>query len=205
MRVPVLAQKGARMPKLDDKTLNELKIQQARLHQRLWASDDTWDELLATYRRCVAILLDRGRLQPLAKRYEKNPIRFCEKIMGRGWFEPPKETSPLKIQTILRISPAITEFLAAPHNVDDSTAREVIKTLRTLAARPAGRKRYESFAKAMALYQSGKNYHLICMKLIPAYKTMSPPERRAKRDAMRTGVRRLEKAMESARGQTKSS
>lgn len=192
------------MPKLDDKTLNDIKLQQARLHQKLWASDSTWNELIATYRRCIDILSDRERLQPLAKRYEKNPVRFCERIMGRGWFEPPKEASVLKVQTILRMSPAITEFLAAPHSVDDATAREVIKTLNTLAARPAGRKRSEIYATAMALHQSGKNYHLICMKLNPAYKTMSPPERRAKRDAMRTGVSRLQKAMQSAQGQTKS-
>ena len=62
------------MTKLDEKTLNELKLTQARFYQNLFASDAIWNELLKTYWGCVRVLSDRERLQPLAKRHENNQI-----------------------------------------------------------------------------------------------------------------------------------
>ena len=192
------------MTKLDEKTLNELKLTQARFYQNLFASDAIWNELLKTYWGCVRVLSDRERLQPLAKRHENNPIRFCEKVMGRGWFEQPKEGSTRQLQTLLQASPIITEFVTTPHGIEDANARQVIKILSTLTARPAGRKRAEIYARAMALRQSGMSFHRICRELVPTYKNMSAPERRTKRDAMRAGVTRLRKAMVIAQGATKS-
>lgn len=192
------------MTKLDEKTLNELKLSQARFYQNLFASDALWNELLKTYWSCVRVLSDRERLQPLAKRHEKNPVRFCERVMGRGWFEPPTGVSTRQVQTILKASPAITGFLTVPQGTKDANAKQFIKILNTLAARPAGRKRAEIYAKAMALYQSGISLHRICIDLVPTYKDMSAPERSAKRKAMRAGVSRLRKAMNVAQRQTKS-
>ena len=204
MNAPDVTLGATGMTKLDEKTLNELKLAQARFYQNLFSSDALWNELLKTYWGCVRVLSDRGRLQPLAKRHERNPVRFCERIMGRRWFEPPKGASTRQVQTMLKASPAIARFLTMPQGIEDADAKRFIKILNTLASRPAGRKRSEIYAKAMALRQSGTDYHRICMKLIPAYKTLSSFERRAKRDAMRTGVSRLQKAMMSAQGQTKS-
>ena len=192
------------MTKLDAKTLNALKLAQAQSYQNFFASDVSWNAMVQTHLALSWILSNRAKMQPLAKRYEKNPIRFCEKIMRRGWFEPPTEGSTRQLQTLLQASPIITEFLTAPHVIEDLNARHVIKMLHTLAARPAGRKRAEIYARATALRQSGIDFHRICIDLIPNYKNMSAPERRTKRDAMRAGVTRLRKAMVIAQGATKS-
>lgn len=192
------------MTKLDKKALNELKLVQARFYRTFLASDVSWNNVLQTYCALSYLLSNRAKMQRLAKRYGKNPVRFCEKIIGRGWFEPPKGASTRQVQTMLKASPSIIDFLSVPQGVEDANAKQFIKIFNTLAARPAGRKRAEVYAKAMALYQSGISLHRICIDLVPTYKDMSAPERSAKRKAMRAGVSRLRKAMNAAQRQTKS-
>lgn len=183
------------MAPLDDKTLSDLKLAQAQFQQQLWASDSTWNQLLQMYQVCLRVLPIQKELQPLAQRYHKRPIRFCERLMGRDWFEPPKQLSARQAQTVLEAAPQFTKLLTAPHEMQEADARLLLKMMRTLAARPPGRKRLEIYAKALELRNVGQPFHQICKQLVPEYSTVSSVERRARREQMRSGVARLVRAV----------
>ncbi len=183
------------MAVLDDNTLADLKLAAARFQQRLWASDSTWDQLLQMYQICIRVLPNRKKLQSLAQRHDKRPIRFCERLMGRDLFEPPRQLSARQAQTVLQAAPRFTKLLTAPHEMQEADARMLLKMMRTLAARPAGRKRLEVYAKALELRNAGQPFHQICKQLVPNYGSISSAERRAKRDQARSGVARLVRAL----------
>lgn len=188
------------MAPLDDKTLADLKLAQARFQQRLLASDSTWHNLLEMYQMCIRVLPLREKLQSLAQRHERSPIRFCERLMGRDWFEPPKQLSARQAQTVLDALPQFTKLLTASHGVQDADARMLLKVMRTLAARPPGRKRLEIYAKALELRNAAQPFHQICKQLVTSYAIMSSAERRAKREQMRSGVARLVRALGEDKG-----
>jgi hypothetical protein len=188
------------MSLLDDKTLGDLKVATARFQQRLWASDSTWNQLLQMYQMCTRVLPHRVKLQSLAHRHEKNPIRFCEMLMGRDWFESPKQMSARQARTVLEATPVLTKALTAPHDMQEVDARMLLKMMRTLAARPAGRKRLHIYVEALEIRNTGQTFHQICKQLVPNYAVMSSAERRAKREQIRSGVARLIKPRSQNKG-----
>jgi hypothetical protein len=188
------------MAPLDNKTLADLKLAQARFQQQVFASDSTWNHLLQMYQICTRVLPHRKELQSFAQRHEKSPIRFCERLMGRDWFEPPKQMSARQAQTVLEAAPLSTKLLTAPHDMQEADARMLLKVMRTLAARPPGRKRLEIYAKALELRNAGRPFHQICKQLVPSYAIISSAERRAKREQMRSGVARLVRALGQNKG-----
>jgi len=125
------------MPPLDDKTATNLKLAEARFQQQLFASDSTWDHLLQMHQICKRVLPHRKAIQSLAQRCQKNPVRFCEMLVGRNWFEPPKQLSARQAQTLLDAAPQITRSLAAPHEMQEVDARLFLKMVRTLSAKRA--------------------------------------------------------------------
>jgi hypothetical protein len=183
------------MPLLDDRTLADLKLAEARFQQQLWASDSTWNQLLQMYQICLRVLPHRKQLQSLAQRHEGRPIRLCERLMGRDWFEPPRLLSARQAQSVLDAAPQFTQLLTAPQDMQGADAWMLLKLMRTLGARRPGRKRLEIYAKALELRNAGQPFHQICKQLIPNYVIMSSAERRAKREQMRSGVARLVRAI----------
>jgi hypothetical protein len=79
-------------------------------------------------------------------------------------------------------------------------ARMLLKVMRTLAARPPGRKRLEIYAKALELRNANWPFHEICKQLVPNYAVMSSAERRAKREQVRSGVARLVRSLGQNKG-----
>jgi len=183
------------MAPLDNKTLAGLKLAGARFQQQMWASDSTWNHLMQMYQICIRVLPHRKDLQSLAQRHEKSPIRFCERLMGRHWFEPPKQLSARQAQTVLDAAPQFTKLLTAPNGMQDADARMFLKVMRTLAAKPPGRKRLEIYAKALELRNLDQSFHQICKQLLPSYAIIPSAERRAKREQMRSGVARLVRSL----------
>lgn len=149
------------------------------------------------YQICVTVLPLRKRLQPLARKYDRNPIRFCKRLMGKNWFKPPKEIPPNKAAAMVDRGPRLIEALAAPDSMTDADARSFLKMMNTFAARTPGRRRSELYAQALELRQKRPplSFHQICLRLVPTYSNMSPAERRMKREQMRSGVARLLKSI----------
>lgn len=195
-----------RMKGLDESTIEALKILEAQFHQRTWASDACWEMLLQQYRICMTILPVREKLQKLAQKYRDNPVRFCERVMGKKWFNPPKEIPSKLAEATLRTGPQLIAAFTNPDNMTEADARMFLGAMRTFAARTPGRKRSEVYAKALELRQTNPrmSFHQICLRLVPTYPQMSSAERRVKRDQMRSGVSRLLKAMASVQRPTKS-
>lgn len=188
------------MRELDVKMLAKFKLAEARFRQQFLASDTTWDNLAQMYQVCVRTLPLREKLQSLARRHNRSPIEFCEKLMGRGWFQPPKQLPQRKAEAVLEVAPRFTRLLAAPHEMQDADARAFFKIMRTLAAKPAGRKRSEIYVKGLDLRNRGKSFHHICAQLVSDYGKMSSAERRAKREQMRSGVARLARSLSDKTG-----
>jgi len=187
------------------KDLPDLKLDLARFLQQTFASDDVWNKAQLQYLQAAAFLADRQRLQPIARRYRKNPIRFCERELGANWFETVVLTThKYQVQALSEILSTATKFLGSPELPTDADAKQMISYWRRLAARAPGRKLSEEFPRAYELRKQGKTFHQICLLLIPAYAQMSPTKRRNERERMRSGVTRLEqKAAKKPQGVTK--
>lgn len=177
---------------IDEEMIIKFKRAEACFLQQLFASDGVWDKLQLHHQGLTALLADRSRLQPLARRYKKNPVGFCERVMGPHWFAPPQKTSQRQGEMLLETLSAVARLLAAPEIPDDCDRSRMLKFMQGLTARPAGRKGLWIYAKALELKQANKSFHEICRQLNPAYAKMSPAERRNERERMRSGVARLE-------------
>ena len=178
---------------LDEKTLAEMKLVEARLYQQSFASEYCLNLFRLEHKARNLLLADwETRLLSLARRYKKNPERFCERVMGPDWFTPSKEVSLRSVRELFKMAPAITSILSEPQEISGLDGKKFLKHLQTLATKPPGRKGSEKFEKALELRQAGKNFHTICLELNPSYAHMSPPNRRNERERMRSGVSRLE-------------
>lgn len=185
------------MVSLDVETLSELKLVQARFLQRLYASDDVWNHFRSTCEIYKQLLPHRKKLQRLARRYENNPLRFCEEFGGVKWFQPPRSISSQKVRGFLKIIELIPFFAGTPTKIDDLDGRSLLKQLQTLAARPGGRKPLEVYAKALELREATPpvSFHRICLLLSAGYAEMNSAKRRSERERMRSGVARLERKL----------
>jgi len=187
---------------LEDGVLGELKIAQARIVQQVFASDALLEWFRFEHACRERMLTDwEKRLRSLARRHRSNPVRFCELVMGHHWFASPIEGTPRQVSELLKLLTEISVFVGAPLDTGRVDGKALLKRLQVLAARPPGRKRSESYARAFQLRQQGKSFHDICKQLNPAYRLMSPADRRNDRERMRSGVARLErKATEKSKG-----
>lgn len=183
------------MVPLDDKTLSELKLALARLFQRMFASDSIWNHFQWMCNVSKHLLPFRKELQHLARRHEKNALRFCEKAMGPHWFEPPNDASQRQVRELLKIVSDIPMFPPALEEISRLDGKLLLKQLQTLAARPGGRKPLAIYAKALALRKTTPplSFHKICLRLNPAYADMKSAAKRSERERIRSGVTRLEK------------
>lgn len=193
------------MVSLDTKTLSELKLAGARFYQRLYASDDTWNHFESVVEVYKQVLPSRRKLQRLARRHEKSPSRFCERMMGPNWFEPPKNLSRHQIRALLKISSTMSMLALAPEEIGPLDGKPMLNLLQTLTARLGGRKPLEIYAKARELAKTNPpmSFHRICLQLNPAYAGMTPAEKRSERERMRSGVTRLKRKTTAARRSTK--
>jgi hypothetical protein len=183
------------MVPLDEKTLSELKLAQARAFQQWFASDNVWN-LFQEMREVYEGLLSLGKkLQPLARRHKNNPVRFCEKTLGPRWFETPDRASARQVQELLKIFSVIQQFPTAPEELARLNGKQLLKHLQTLAAGAPGRKPAEIHARALLLRRAHPKMgmHQICLQLNPAYAAMSAADKRDERERIRSGLRRRKK------------
>ena len=96
---------------LDETTIVELKLAQARLFQQLFATNSTWTIYESQYRALAELLKNRKRLQALARRHKNDPERFCEKVKGKNWFVPPTRLSKRQIQASFDHLPRLVEYI----------------------------------------------------------------------------------------------
>jgi hypothetical protein len=187
---------------LDEKTLGELKLAAAHLYQQLFASENLLNLSRTEQEVRNHVLADwENRLLPIARRHEKNPVRFCETVMGPNWFTAPTEVSSRSVRELLKMAPAITGILSAPQDLSGVDGRQLLKHLQTLAAKQPRRKSSEMFGQALQLREKGKTFHKICLELNPTYAQISPANRRTERERMRSGVSRLQqKAKNKSKG-----
>jgi len=188
------------MAPLDDKTLADFKLSQARTWQQFFASDGYWKQLPLFIQNGIIVLRSRKKLQALARRYEKRPICFCERLMGRHWFDIPKGVSARQLLTFSEIFSHLPEVLNDPAILSQLDPQLVVRTVKALTARPLGRRRLEIYAKASELRDQGKAIHQICILLVHGYTIMSAAERSVKRGQMRSGIARFQNATQARQG-----
>ena len=183
------------MAQIDPTTLAEFKSAYARGFQRMVASDKKWDEIKANYEACKYLLAIRKKLQAFARRCEDNPERFCEVLMGNRWSKAPTGVPSRQIKQLTALAEDVTEFCTSQTEMSDVDARQFFRRLQSLAAGKPGRKPSGIYLKARALRQATPrpDFHEICLKLNPVYSKMKSHERRAEREKVRSGLRRLEK------------
>lgn len=184
------------MAPIDPTALAEFKSAQALVFQRWVASDKTWDGIKQTYEAYKYLLTIRKKLQALARRCENNPQRFCEVFMGKSWASEPTGVSSRQIKQLTALAADVTEFSTSQTEISDVEARQLLKRLQSLSTRKPGRKPSAIYLKARALRQATPrpDFHEICLKLNPTYSKMKAHERRAERERVRSGLRRLGKA-----------
>jgi len=182
------------MARIDDDTIAEVKLAQARQWQQLFAPDGYWDLMLQMYQASAWLLSKRQEWQPLAKRHKNSPLRFCEKTLGPEWFKLPQGASRRQVQALLKAAPDITRGLTSPQEISDSDGNSFLTFFRTLAARQPGRKPLGIYVRALALRQENPpwRFHKICQELNPKYSQMAPHQRRTERERIRSGVARLQ-------------
>lgn len=190
---------------IDEKTLAELKLAQARMFQQMYASQDLLNRTRLDHERMKRFLTDwEDRLLPIARRYRNNPLRFCEKVMGKEWFTPPPALTASQVQQFAASIPEFSSLLIAPPaDLGKIDGRNVLGQLQRLAGNPPGRKRLRLYEVASQLRKEGISVHEICLRLLPSYRQMSPYERRNARERVRSGMARLERGRRCATGPTK--
>jgi hypothetical protein len=179
---------------IDERLLAELKLATARSIQQQLASEYFLNESRKQHEAQTVILpIWEKWLLPLARRYETNPVLFCERVLGLGpeWFALPEGTTPRQAQEALKMASDITSIFTGPLDTSKLDGKMILKHLQTFTANPPGRKRSEEFEKALELKRDGMSIHQICLKN-PAYEQMSPDARRNERNRMQSGVKRLE-------------
>jgi len=177
---------------IEEKILAELKLAYARSLQQLYASEHALNESRKVH-QAQAIFLPfwEKSLLPRARRYKKNPIRFCERVLGLGpdWFTVPEGITTYQVREMLKMAPEMTSMITEPVDMSKLDGKMILKRLQTLAAKTPGRKSNPEFERAVELRRAGKSIHQICLKN-PAYKQMSPDARRSERERVRNGIKR---------------
>jgi hypothetical protein len=181
---------------LDEKSLEELKLAEARLYQRIFASEYALNQQIAIHQAQEIFLAEwKYRLLAIAQRYENNPIQFCDEclINGKDWFTPPEDASPQQVRELLEFAPDMSSMMTEPVDLNEVDGKMILKRLQLLTAKPPGRKQSEEFGKALEWKGAGKNIHEICLELkIPGYEKMGSSARRVEHQRIRSGISRLE-------------
>jgi hypothetical protein len=180
---------------LDEKTLEELKIAEARFYQQMFASEYLLNQQRAIHLAQVEFLADwENRLLPIAQRYENNPVQFCDEILikGKDWFTPPEDATPQQVRELLKVVPDMTSMITEPVDLNEVDGKMILKRLQTLTAKPPGRKQSEEFGKALELKRAGMSIQQICRERNPSYAQMKSVARRNEEERMRSGIARRE-------------
>jgi hypothetical protein len=178
---------------LDENTLQELKLSQARFFQQMWASQYAMHQQRSMHEAQKEYLAAwESWLLPLAQRYENNPVQFCETVMGQDWFTPPEDVTTQQVRELLKMSPDLTKLFTAPVDLSKVDGKMLLKRLQTFTAKPPGRKPSEEFGRALELKRAGKNIHEICFKLVADYEKMGSVAQRVAHQRIRSGISRLE-------------
>jgi len=177
----------------DDRLLAEFKLTQARAYQQYFASDKFWEQIALLHRAYAELLTMRQKFQRLARRCKNDPVRFCESLQGKEWFNPPRNATRRQLHIVSQLN--LGDLLTHPENIQSMDPGALLKSLQGLTARPPGRKRKSIFAEALKLRKMNPptSYHKICLHLNTAYAGMSAHQRRAERERVRSGVTRLQR------------
>jgi hypothetical protein len=181
---------------IDEKILAELKLAAARSLQQQFASEYFFTESRKQHEaQAIFLPVWEKYLLPLARHYEKNPVLFCEKVLGLepDWFAPPEGTTPRQAQEALEMALDITSFFTGPLDMNKLDGKGILKRLQKFTANPPGRKQSKDFGRALELKRAGKNIHEICLELkITGYEKMGRNARRVVHQRIRSGIYRLE-------------
>jgi hypothetical protein len=192
----------------------ELKEFQARTAQQQYASNSFWERVREIHRHLGKELWARRMLQRLARRHEKTPVEFCEKVFGRGCLDI------YKAERVPRTRGQVLSLIEGMRRIPDMVTHpyffppldpSILAALRPLAENPAGAKRKPILDAAKQLVDSGEfrgrsRFHRICLELqrqakaglldvhsddlILVYSTLSPPKQNYERQRIRSGVYR---------------
>jgi len=176
---------------VDENTRAQIIGIHARRLQQLHANDGFWNWVQGQQEFWTCLLARRKEVQSDAKRYSRNPIRFCEKYFP-GAMQLPGRITKRQAQELLTM-PDFWQYLTSANDIARVDGKQYLKKLQILAQNPSGRKRAPIYERALELSKAGKDLSTICDKLVPNYRGMPTYEQEAARRRMRSALARLEK------------
>ena len=184
---------------LDEKTLAEWRVAAASNLQRCVSSESFFNLARSSHQvpeQCLVYW--ESRLLPSARRY-KNPVRFCEKMLGirAEDYALPDGTTARQVQALIWMTSELTTLMTGPMDLVSWDGKFFLKCLQILTAKPPGRKQSDEYSKALELKRAGKSTHRICLALNPAYEQMSSAARRNERNRIESGIKRREEKEKS--------
>lgn len=190
----------------------------------VWLSEGWWAWQREQYDsggRAWFFLTLEKQIKTLARKYKSRPRHFLaalNRTMARRakrlrwpWVNivspsdslPAATFSQQQRNALADVVPTLKQaFLGGPDGVKSLEPRpkQILGLFRAFAAKPAGRRRIETYDAALKMFVDGQhNYHFICLKTNQGYSSMTTAQQVRVRNRTRSGImRRLSKQLKLA-------